>query len=265
MRLGYHTNTWGPIVGHPGGVTSIKLGHYVTRASMDEAIGDIAAAGYEGVELFDGNAVELGDALPEVLARHGVALVAVYCGGNFIYRDALDDELWRIERVAELAAAAGAEHLVIGGGARRPVAGADDHERLAEALDRVADLAGRHGLTPSYHPHMGTLVETPEDIRRVFSLSRIGFCPDTAHLIRGGGDPAALIAEYAGRIPYVHLKDVTPDGTFVALGRGVLDLPAALAALRAQAYDGWLVVELDSAADPAGAAAESYARLAAST
>ena len=136
-----------------------------------------------------------------------------------------------------------------------------DIERHAGALDRIVEIAERHGLTPTYHPHMGTLIETPEDIRRLFSLTRIGFCPDTGHLILGGGDPAALVREYAGRIPYVHLKDVTADGAFVPLGRGVLDLDAVLAALSEQDYDGWLMVELDRWDDPAAGAAVSYARL----
>jgi inosose dehydratase len=260
-RLGYHTNTWGPIVGHPAGVTNLEALHYVTRASMATAIADIAAAGFTGVELFDGNLVHDGAETARALSEHGVALVAVYCGGSFIHPGALEAELAKIDGVAALAAEHGAEQLVIGGGARRAQPLPEDYERLAEALERVVGIAERHGLVASYHPHMGTLVESPEEIRRVLSRTRIGFCPDTAHLFRGGGDPAALIREYAGRIPYVHLKDVTADGTFVALGRGVLDLDAALDALREQGYDDWLVVELDHAEDPAAAAAESYARL----
>jgi inosose dehydratase len=128
-------------------------------------------------------------------------------------------------------------------------------------VELFVEIAERHGLTPTYHPHMGTLVETPDDVRRVFARTRIGFCPDTGHLILGGGDPPALVREYAGRIPHVHLKDVTADGTFVPLGHGVLDLDGVLEALREQDYDGWLMVELDHWDDPAAGAAASYARL----
>ena len=99
-RLGYHTNTWGPIVGHPAGVTNLERLHYVTRASMATAIADIAAAGFEGVELFDGNLVHDRAETAAALTEHGVALVAVYCGGSFIYPDALEPELAKIDGVA---------------------------------------------------------------------------------------------------------------------------------------------------------------------
>src|SRR3712207_538641 len=58
MRLAYQTNTWGGVVGHPAGVTSIKDLFYLTNGSTEEAIGDIAAAGYSGVEIFDGNLMQ---------------------------------------------------------------------------------------------------------------------------------------------------------------------------------------------------------------
>jgi inosose dehydratase len=48
MRLGYHTITWGGVVGHPVGVTSVKDLYYLTTGSMEQAVADISAAGYEG-------------------------------------------------------------------------------------------------------------------------------------------------------------------------------------------------------------------------
>jgi inosose dehydratase len=35
MKLGYHTNTWGGVVGHPAGVTSIKALFYLTNGSNE--------------------------------------------------------------------------------------------------------------------------------------------------------------------------------------------------------------------------------------
>ena len=65
----------------------------------------------------------------------------------------------------------------------------EDYARLAAALDQVADLAEERGLLAHYHPHLTTMAETPEQVRKVFSSSKICFCPDTAHLFAGGGDP----------------------------------------------------------------------------
>ena len=55
MKLAYHANCWGPLGGHPVGVTSIGNLTYMTFADMSEAFADISAAGYTGVEIFDGN------------------------------------------------------------------------------------------------------------------------------------------------------------------------------------------------------------------
>jgi inosose dehydratase len=61
MRLGYHTITWGGVVGDATGVTSVKDLYYRANGSMEQAVGDIAAVGYEGVEMFDGNVAAYAD------------------------------------------------------------------------------------------------------------------------------------------------------------------------------------------------------------
>lgn len=267
MRLGYCTITWGGVVGDARGVTSVKDNFYRTNGSMQTAVRDIAAAGYAGTEMFDGNLVEHADdpgRLRGLLDDTGVQLVSVYTGANFIYADVLPDELHRIERAAELGRTFGAERLVVGGGARRAAGTTDDdYERLAQGLDRVVEIAERYGLDASYHPHLTTIVESPAELERIMPLTRIGFCPDTAHLAAGGGDPAALIRAYPDRVRHVHLKDYRPDPfAFLPLGEGDLDFADILAAVRESGYDSWLLVELDAYdGDPAEAARISKAHL----
>jgi len=250
MRLSYSTITWGGVVGHPVGVTSIKDLFYMANGSTEEALRDVAAAGYEGVEVFDGNlrAHEADPApLKNALAEAGLQLVAVYSGANFIYKDVLEEEFWRIEKSAALAAEFGAMHLVVGGGAQRyDGIRDDDYDRLAEGLDRVVDVAERHGLTASFHPHLSTIVEGPEQVDKVFSRSRIGFCPDVAHLAAGGGDPAELIRRYSDRVVYGHLKDLRMEPfAFLPLGKGSIDFADVLDAFKASSIGEWINVELD--------------------
>lgn len=260
MLLGYHTICWGGVVGDATGVTSVKDLYYRTPGSMPEAIAEISAAGYAGIEMFDGNVADYADrpaVLEELLSDAGLELVSVYSGGNFIYPDSLEDELHRVSRAAELAARFGAQNLVVGGGARRASGTTEaDYSVLAAALDRVTEIAEQHGLTACYHPHLSTIVESPDQLARLMPQTRIGFCPDTAHLTAGGGDPAELIRRYPERVRHVHLKDVRLDPlTFLPLGQGVVDFAAVRDALREIGYDGWLVVELDSYdGDPAQAA-----------
>ena len=266
MKCAYHANCWGPLGGRPVGVTSVKDLVYQTFGDMRRAVADIAAAGYQGVELFDGNLMDEADtmaAFRATLAEQGLRLLAVYSGGNFIYPDIAEEEFWRIEKAVTLAAEAGALHFVVGGGAKRASGVRDgDYERLGAALDRVARIAEERGLAAHYHPHLTTMAETPEEIARVFAHTRIGFCPDTAHLAAAGGDPAALINKYFDRISYVHLKGwQRRPFAFTPLDRGDLDLKPCIDVLRARNFDGWITVELDSWADPAEGARASLAWL----
>lgn len=263
MKLAYQTNTWGGVVGHPVGVTSIKDLYYLANGSTQEALRDISAAGYEGFELFDGNLMQYADREDELrglMKELRLEMVAVYSGANFVYPDVLEDELGRIEDSARLAARLGAEHLVVGGGAVR-AAGVreEDYRRVGEGLERVVALADEAGLVASYHPHLGTCVESPEQLAKVFQYTNINFCPDTAHLEAGGGDSAELINGYGDRIRYVHLKDLG-DGDFLPLGRGELDFSRIMDALSNIRYDGWITVELDAYEGSPKEAAESSKR-----
>jgi inosose dehydratase len=251
----YHGNCWGVLGGEPVGVTSVKDLYYRTFGDINRAIAEIGQTGYQAIELFDGNLVECEGNLSELRNRlddAGLSLLAVYSGGNFVFPEILPEELWRMRKAADLGAKMGAKHFVVGGGSKRTVpASDDDYARLASALDQIVDLTEERGLLAHYHPHLTTMAETPEQIRKVFALSRICFCPDTAHLAAGGGDPAKLIFEHANRIKYVHLKDFRRDPfAFLPLGKGELDMNAILEALITINYVGWVAVELDAYENP---------------
>jgi len=254
-KKAYHANCWGALGGEPVGVTSVKNLFYRTFGDIQRAIAEIGEAGYQAIELFDGNLVEFEGKLSELrkwLDDAGLSLLAVYSGGNFIFPEILEEELWRLRKAADLGVELGAKHLVVGGGAKRIVpATGEDYGRLAATLDQIAELAEKRGLLAHYHPHLTTMAETPEQIRKIFALSRICFCPDTAHLAAGGGDPAKLILEHANRIQYVHLKDFRRDPfAFLPLGKGDLDMNAILEALITIKYEGWIAVELDAYENP---------------
>ena len=122
MKLAYQTNTWGGVFGHPAGVTSVKDLLYLANGSTEEAMRDIAAAGYSGFELFEGNLVQYADREDELrglMDELKLELVGVYSGANFIFPEILGEELHKIRRSAELAARFGATHFVVGGGAVR--------------------------------------------------------------------------------------------------------------------------------------------------
>lgn len=266
MRLGYCANAWGGVFGHPVGVTSVKDSFYLTPGDTLGTLREVAAAGYEGVELFDGNVAEFADDLGELRAgldEAGVQLVGVYSGASLVFPEILPEELWRVRRACGWAAELGAEHLVVGGGAQRSEPPEDrDYENLAAGLDEIAAIAEGHGLTASFHPHLTTIAESPDQIARVLERSRIAFCPDTGHLQAGGGDPVELVRQYRDRIAYVHIKDIDADGGFVPLGDGVLDVAGVVGVLRETGFDGWLTAEADGwTGDPGAGARTSRSRL----
>ena len=259
-KLAYQANCWGDLGGNAEGVTSITQLSYRTFGDIDRACAEIAAAGYAGVELFDGNLLDYSAAdFRGLLTNNGLALVAAYSGANFIFDDILPEELARITRAADRAAELGAPHLVVGGGAKRFDGIRDtDYDKLGAALDRVKALAEERSLTAPYHPHLSTIVEGPADVSRIFDLTAIDFCPDTAHLAAAGGDPAQLIRDHADRISYIHLKGLQNEPfAFTPLDRGDVPTDPIIAAMRETQFTGWVCTELDAWDDPAEGARAS--------
>ncbi|WP_059106194.1 sugar phosphate isomerase/epimerase family protein [Shouchella shacheensis] len=262
MKVGYMTNGYGIQVGSNGGVTSVKDSRYETLCHDEEVIKTLASQGYSSIEMFDGNLerfAENPDELQELLADNNVSLLGVYIGANYIYHDALEDELWRIERISELASKFDAKHIVLGGGALRPNGNSEeDYDQLADGLKRAEAVVTKNGMVASYHPHLGSMVESPEQVDKLFARSPISFCPDLAHLAAGGGDPLEMIKKYKDRIKYVHLKDLK-DGAFVPLGKGDLQIEEIIDFLRKEGYTGDWLVEIDGYnGEPKEASLTSY-------
>jgi inosose dehydratase len=253
MKLGYQTNTWGGVVGHPGGVTSVKDLYYLANGSTEQALADIAEVGYKGFEIFDGNLMQYENRKNEfidLMRNNSLEFTAVYSGANFIFPDILEEELWKIEKVAQFASELGAQHLVVGGGAIRSKRILEaDYKALGEGLNQVVRIAERNGLIPSYHPHLGTIVESPDQLAKLMPLTDINLCPDTAHIEAGGGDSVEIIKQYANRIKYIHLKDYDA-GAFLPLGKGKQNYYEIMGALKEINYQGWITVELDSFEEP---------------
>jgi len=226
MKVGYMTNAWGSVVGHCAGVGSVKDLYYLSTGADEEAISAIADVGFELIEIFDGNLMEYADnkdGFRQMMEKNRVKLFAVYSAANFIFDEILEDEFSKLEKTAKLAKELGAKHFVVGGGAiRYDGVKETDYAKLAKALDRVDDMANGIGLVASYHPHLGTCVQAPEQLDKLMPLTKIALCPDCAHINAGGGDSVEIARKYKDRIKYLHLKDFK-DGNFLPLGMGDID------------------------------------------
>jgi len=89
----------------------------------------------------------------------------------------------------------------------------------------------------------------------------IGICMDIGHTTRAGHDPVVDLKKYNTRIYDVHIKDVTAarkDGTTIEMGRGIIDIPAFVSALKKVGYTGMCSLEFEKDMDdPLAGIAES--------
>lgn len=136
-------------------------------------------------------------------------------------------------------------------------------KQAAETVSRGAELLKPHGLTCGMHNHWwefhtvdGRLVydilmqEAPD----MFSELDVYWCA------YGKADPVVVTGRYKSRIPLLHVKDgsLAENAPHLAVGSGVLDIPAIIAAADPNVLQ-WLVVELDDyAGDMWEAVEESY-------
>lgn len=214
--------------------------------------------------------------LAGVLADHELQAVGGFT--PFILHQRGVDPLDELRRLLPGFVAARAEVMVLsadtglGGYDSRPTLDEDDWRLLLGNLDRIRAAAGEHGIRTVLHPHVGTMVETPDDVRRVLEGSAISLCLDTGHLLIGGTDPAELTRQVPDRIAHTHLKDVDStfarkvqdghltyteavrDGMYRPLGTGDVDIAAIVERLEEHGYTGWYTLEQDTilTEEPAG-------------
>ncbi|OUS75263.1 hypothetical protein B1748_17360 [Paenibacillus sp. MY03] len=134
-----------------------------------------------------------------------------------------------------------------------------DFDAFCRQANRFADICHSWGVRVALHNHMGTLVETQEQLE--LFLARCPDCQlvfDTAHLAAMGGDAQEIARKYAHRLQVIHVKDwnlVDPQATrweetgyFCGLGKGNIGLDnlEVLKAAAASGYDGWVYVEHDT-------------------
>ena len=231
-------------------------------------------------------------ALKAALAPHGLACIGGWHSVELLRRDART-EFTLAGPHRELLRAMGTDVFIVAetsnaihGDRSRPLSQRPRLEsgdwrpfcaRMTELAERLAD----EGLKLCYHHHMGTIVETRDDIARFMDGcgAVVNLLLDTGHATWGGSDPAELARSYRSRITHVHAKDVRPDiiarakagnwsfldailgqgndlGTYTVPGDGAVDYVAVLRAL--PGYSGWIVVEAEQ--DPSKAHPLTYAK-----
>jgi inosose dehydratase len=276
VRLGINPITW----------TNDDMPELGGDIPLETCLAETTQAGYSGTEL-GGKFPRTADELGPILARHRLKLVSGWFSGHIRERD-VAQEFAAIEPHLTLLRDLGCEHVVYADtSGRRGFPPVSQRPRLADSdwpaygrkLTQLAERIGAFGVRMSFHHHMGTIVESADDIDRLVASTgeAVGLLFDSGHCLFAGGDPAQVLARHVARVVHVHCKDVRRDvldrarredmtfldavlaGVFTVPGDGCIDFPPLLRTLQQAGYAGWLVVEAEQ--DPRKAHPLTYARL----
>jgi len=258
-------------------------------APEEQVLSEIAQAGYDGAPAGHERSRSAQETI-ELYARYGLRPAPGYIGTAFWNKRRRDEILERVRQHASFARAVGSTELYVAPGGfdyvtrsgqpRNKLAGHvrpedsltdEEFQIFAETLNLVGAITLAEGVRTCFHNHVGTVIETREEIDRLLLLTApdlVFLGPDTGHLAWAGADPVAFCRDYAKRLKTLHLKDIAADvrdrgrdagwdyntfsqqGIFVELGEGCVSFPAILAILRAVDFSGWLIVETDVTQKP---------------
>lgn len=171
--------------------------------------------------------------IDSVLAKFKAAGITVYTLG-VIYMKTKES----VDQAFKYAKMAGVNMIV----------GAPDYELLPYVEKKIKEYDFRlaihnHGPDNPLYPNATDIWDHVK-----YLDSRMGICIDIGHTTRDGQDPSADIERYSKRIFDLHIKDVdkpVKEGVTVEIGRGIIDIPKVVAALRKIKYTGKCSLEFE--------------------
>jgi inosose dehydratase len=279
VRIGINPITW----------TNDDVPELGGDTPLETCLSETRQAGYAGTEL-GGKFPRESKALAAVLQSYNLALVSGWYDGRICEKQ-VEEEFDAILPHLTLLRDLGAKHVVYADTSRgrhgaihdpisqRPQLAGDEWKAYGAKITRLAERFADFGVRMAFHHHMGTIIETDEEIGRLMAGSgeAVGLLYDTGHCAFSGGDPESLLRRHVGRVVHVHCKDVRPqvlkraraadmsfmdavmEGIFTVPGDGVIDYATLLKLLADHGYAGWLVVEAEQ--DPAKAHPLTYATM----
>ncbi|WP_413991452.1 myo-inosose-2 dehydratase [Labrys okinawensis] len=256
---------------------------------LEVCLSETKQAGYRGTEL-GGKFPRQSRELRAVLGNHGLELVSGWYDGRILERE-VEEEFEAVLPHLTLLRDLGASRVVYADTSRgrhdaifapisdRPRLAADEWRAYGAKITALAERMAEFGIGMAFHHHMGTIVESDEEVSALMNHSgnAVGLLFDTGHCAFSGGDPVALLSKHVGRVVHFHCKDVRPEilakarredmsfmgavveGIFTVPGDGAIPFGALLPQLAERNYAGWLVVEAEQ--DPAKAHPLTYATL----
>ena len=250
--------------------------------SLERILSEMNQAGYEGTE-FGNKFPNKASVLCEILDTFNLKLTSSWHSTYFVLNEQ-ENELRNVEEkvsflkeanaeVINIAECSGSVHSDINKSlASKPILNDSDWELLIGSLNKAGEICNNYGIRLAYHHHMGTCVQTAEEIKRLLEFTDpnyVNLCVDTGHLYYAGIDPLKFIENNLERIRHIHFKDVRKEefkkydsssdsflntilsGIFTVPGDGCIDFSSIVKILQQNHYNGWIIVEAEQDPDKA--------------
>lgn len=275
------------------------------HSAEEDVLRDIHEAGYDGAPWragrdTSGNPSQVAEQVRRVYQRHELVPAPGYFSAIFWEREQQPAIVEAAKRHAAITAQLGLTETFVAEGSfgrtmpsgrTRSQAAAhvtpadrlpdDQFKMLADGVSAAASAMLAEGVRACFHNHVGTVVETGQEIETLLELTDpevLFLGPDTGHLAWGGVDVVDFCRRHAARIRCLHLKDIVAEvreegiradwdygtfsdrGVFTELGDGFEDFAGMLAALRDQGFDGWLIIETDVTQRPSALESATISR-----
>ena len=249
--------------------------------TLEDKLVAAAAAGFDGIEIFEPDLIASPWAPKELTARCADLGLSIDLYQPFRDLDSSDPErfarnLRRAERKFDLMTALGTDTVLVCSSVAPDAV--EDPDRLAEQLAEAAARAGDRGLRIAYEAlawgrHVSTWERSWDAVRRADSPA-LGLCLDSFHVLSRSGDPAGFAEIPGEKLFFLQLADAPHMDMDVLQwsrhhrlfpGQGAFDLPGFLGHVLAAGYRGPLSLEVFNdvfrQADPARAAHDAMRSL----
>jgi inosose dehydratase len=249
--------------------------------TLEDCLSDCQTIGFDGIE--KGHKMPSDpEELKQVLAAHKLVFVSGWHSLNLL-TNSIEDEKKAIQPHLDLLKHNGCKVCIVcetsnaihgddnKSLADKPNLADGDWANFCNGVEAIAQYCADQGVDLVYHHHMGTIVQTPEEIDRLMAGTgpATKLLLDTGHCWFGGGNPAELARKYMDRVRHIHAKNVRTAvrkiveseglsflegvrrGVFTVPGdaEGSVDFLPVLKIAAEHGYDGWLVIEAEQ--DPA--------------
>ncbi|WP_448640352.1 TIM barrel protein [Geodermatophilus sp. URMC 63] len=249
--------------------------------TIEDKLAAAAAAGFDGVEVFEPDLVAAPWSPAELAARCADLGLSIDLYQPFRDLDSTDPgrfarNLRRAEAKFDVMAALGVDTVLVCSSVAPDAV--DDVDLLAEQLATAAGRAHERGLRIAYEAlawgrHVSTWERSWDAVRRADSPA-LGLCLDSFHVLSRGGDPAGFADVPGEKLFFLQLADAPQLGMDVLQwsrhhrlfpGQGAFDLPRFVGHVLAAGYTGPLSLEVFNdvyrQADPARTAVDAMRSL----